>query len=184
MTWDAISALGSMLGAVVLTVASFVALLQLKHLRLANQLESYAHYVNEMQSAEITQARAFLQTLDVSDPAALEVVITPHLDHRIAILGAHFQSVCRLLNLGVLDERVFIAYVSVLPSIWSKLKPIAYALREREGAPRWIDIEYLAYRSCARKSLLAVRRDYDPQFLHETGLDAVLERNQSRVDEL
>ncbi|HTV75078.1 MAG TPA: hypothetical protein VMD47_10940 [Candidatus Acidoferrales bacterium] len=184
MTWEAIGAFGSILAAVVLAVASFAALLQLKHLRLASQLESYAHCVNELQSAEITEARAFLETLDASDPAALEAAITPHVDHRIAILGAHFQSICRLLNLGVLDERLFVVYVSILPSIWSKLKPIAYALREREDAPRWIDIEYLVYRSRARKPLLAMRRDYDPLFLRETCLGAMLERNQSRIDEL
>jgi hypothetical protein len=184
MTWDAIGALGSILGVFVLAAASVAAFVQLKHLRLANQLASYALYTEQLQSAEITEARAFLESLDLSAQDVVESVITPHVDHRIVTIGAHFQAVCRLLNLGILDERVFIAYVSVAPQVWEKLKPIAYALREREGAPRWIDIEYLIYRSSKRRSLVAAKGDYDAVFLSATGLGEALERNQARIDRL
>lgn len=156
MTAEVIAAVGSMLSVVVLAVASVVALMQLKHLRLANQLDSYAHYTEEIQSPEMIEARAFLESLDVSDSATIERVTTPVLDRRLALFGAHFQCVCGLLNIGVLDEKMFAMYFSLAPQVWRMLKPIAYLLRERDEQPRWLDIERIAFVSVLIQLGLAI----------------------------
>ena len=181
MTWESITALAAIVNCVVLAVAAVAAVMQLSHLRLANQLESYAHYTERIQSSEMAEARAFLESLDLSTPALVERAITP-LDHRVAFLGAHLQSVCRLLNLGVLDERMFFAYISFLPQIWLKLGPIAHALREREDTPRWADIEYLMYRASKRQTLISLQGSFEHQFLRRTGIGVMIERNQRRLD--
>ena len=184
MTWDALAALGSILSTVILAVASVAAVLQLKHLQRANQLESYAHFLGELQSPELVEARIFLESLDVTDSRVLEAVLTPQLDHRIVKIGAHFQAVCRLLNLGILDDRLFIVYHWLALGLWTQLQPIAYVLREREGAPRWLDIEYLVYRIKTNRSMLSLKRDFGASFLNDVASKSSLERIQARIDRL
>jgi hypothetical protein len=41
MAWDALSALGSIAGALILLIGTIAAIIQLKHLRVANQLQCY-----------------------------------------------------------------------------------------------------------------------------------------------
>ena len=178
MTWDALAALGSILSTAILAVASVAAVLQLKHLQRANQLESYAHFLGELQSPELVEARIFLESLDVTDSRVLEAV------HRIVKIGAHFQAVCRLLNLGILDDRLFIVYHWLVLGLWTQLQPIAYVLREREGAPRWLDIEYLVYRIKTNRSMLSLKRDFGASFLNDVASKSSLERIQARIDRL
>ena len=48
VSWDGISAIGSIVGAVVLLVAAITAIVQLKHLRLANQMGSYLELMRQL----------------------------------------------------------------------------------------------------------------------------------------
>jgi hypothetical protein len=121
MSWEALSAIASLASAVIVLVAAVAAVLQLRHLRLANQLESYLEVMTAQQSPEFIEARRFLQSQDFTDPVVLRAATFPELDNRIVAIGAHFQFVSRLLNLGVLDEELFASYYDIAPRVWNDL---------------------------------------------------------------
>ncbi|HEX3631592.1 MAG TPA: hypothetical protein VHZ01_03705 [Casimicrobiaceae bacterium] len=170
MSWEALGALASFASAIIVLVAAIAAVRQLRHMRLANQLHSYHEIMAWMQSAESLEARRFLNSLDLSDPATLLAVTTPVVDQRLAALGAHYQNVARLLNLGVLDEVLFALYYDMTPRIWPQLQPVAAVMRERTGSPIWIDIEYLVYRGHKKQIVQRVLRRYPADFARNAKL--------------
>jgi hypothetical protein len=182
MAWEALTGIAAVASALILLVGSVAAILQLRDLRLANQLGVYIQLIEQMQSADIVDARKYIETRDFNDPAVLQAAISPSIDPRIVALGVHLQSACRMLNLGLLDDELFFIYSSIAPQVWIKLAPIARALREREGTPRWIDIEYLVYRASKNKHLIKMAKRYEPSFLAASGLGRQIEVNQERVD--
>jgi hypothetical protein len=182
VAWEALTGVAAIASTLILLVGSIAAILQLRHLRLANQLEVYIQLIEQLQAADIVDARKYIETRDFNDPAVLEAAISPSIDPRIVALGVHLQSACRMLNLGLLDEELFFFYSSIVPQVWIKLAPIAHALREREGTPRWIDIEYLVYRASKNKHLIKLARRYEPSFLAASGLGKQIRVNQERMD--
>ena len=116
MSWEAVSAIASIASAIIVLIAAIAAVRQLRHMRLANQLSSFFQVMAWIQSAEGIEARRFLASLDLSDRATLLAVTTPKVDHRLTAIGAHYQNVARLLNLGVLDDSLFGAYYDMGPN--------------------------------------------------------------------
>jgi hypothetical protein len=177
MSWEGLGALASLASAVIVLVAAIAAVRQLRHMRLANQLKSYHEVMAWMQSAEATEARRFLNSLDLSDPATLHAITTPAVDQRLVVLGAHFQSVARLLNLGILDDVLFGAYYDMAPRAWQRLQPVAAVMRERAGTPMWIDLEYLVYRANKKRILPKLLQRYPADFVSYARLaDAISAR--------
>jgi hypothetical protein len=170
MSWDAISAIGSLLAAVVLLVAAIAAIVQLKHLRLANQMGSYLELMRQLSTPEMVAAREYVESCNFDDPEAVRKAFAGGLDNRILIVGGFFQIACRLINFGILDRELFAPIVMVVPSIWRVLRPIAYEMRARtRGNPRWADIEYLLYST--RSSPVSPKR-YAPDFRASIDFDA------------
>ncbi|HEY4441726.1 MAG TPA: hypothetical protein VGN14_14800 [Candidatus Elarobacter sp.] len=167
MSWEALGALASFASAIIVLVAAFAAVRQLRHMRLANQLLSYNEFMTWQQSAEALEARRFLNSLDVSDPATLLAVTTPEIDQRLITLGVHYQNVARLLNNGVLDDVLFGAYYDMAPRVWKRLQPVAAVLRERSGVAIWIDFEYLVYRGQKERILEKLMRRYPADFMRD-----------------
>jgi hypothetical protein len=174
MSWDAVSAIASIASAFIVLIAAIAAVRQLRHMRLANQLSSYFQAMAWIQSAEGIEARRFLASLDLSDRATLLAVTMPKVDHRLSSIGAHYQNIARLLNLGVLDDSLFGSYYDMVPRVWKQLQPIAAAIREQTGAAIWIDFEYLAYRESKQRILAKLFRRYPVDFVNAAGLgDAI-----------
>jgi hypothetical protein len=182
MSWEAISAVASLASAAIVFVAAIAALIQLRHVRLANQLQSYTQFMAALQSPELTEARRYVQSLDVSDPAVIAAATTPEVDRRITAVGVHFQSVSRLLNQGVLDERLFAPYFDTTPRVWRTLEPIAAVIRERVGSPMWVDIEYLVYRAEKGRLLHKHLSAYPRAFLKAKNLDRFIDALIPRID--
>jgi hypothetical protein len=168
--WEELSALASVASAIIVAVAAIAAVLQLRHLRLANQLQCYLEVMTGLQSPEMSEARRFLQSLDFSDPATLRAMTVPDLDPRIVALGVHYQLVSRLLNRGVLDEELFLAYHDTVSRVWKQLQPVAAVMRERTNSPLWIDVEYLVYRSEKKGLMQRFLNRYPLDFTRQTTL--------------
>jgi hypothetical protein len=170
VSWDAITAIGSIAGAVVLLVAAIAAIVQLKHLRLANQMGSYLELMRQLSTPEMVAAREYVESCNFEDPEAVRQAFAGGLDSRILIVGSFFQTACRLINFGILDRELFAPIVMVVPGIWRALRPIAYEMRARTpGNPRWADIEYLVYRT--RNSPVSPKR-YSAEFRSRIDFDA------------
>lgn len=175
MSWEALTALASVASALILLVASTAAVLQLRHLRLANQLQAYLDIMTSFQSPEMSTARHFLRTCDMTDPTTVASLTSPVVEPRVLAVGAHFQMVARLLNRGVLDEELFAAYHDTAPRIWTSLKPVADVMRRRASSPIWIDFEYLVYRSKRDRLVKRFLARYPADFVKEARVGAYLD---------
>lgn len=175
MSWEALTALASVASAVIVLVASIAAVLQLRHLRLANQLQAYLDIMMSFQSPEMTAARHFLATSDMTDPNTVVALTSPATDPRVLLVGAHYQTVARLLNHGVLDEELFGAYHDTAPRIWTSLQPIADVMRRRARSPIWIDLEYLVYRSKRDRLVKGFLARYPADFVEEAQVGEYLD---------
>ena len=151
MRWDEISALAALAGAIVVLVGSVAAIVQLKHLRLTYQIETYVDLMGRLNSPEMVAAREYVETCDFSDPMLLQKALDDGADHRILMFGGFYQMVARLVNLQIADRNLFAPIIMTCPRVWKKLRPLAYAWRERHPSnPRWADLEYLVFNSAAK----------------------------------
>jgi hypothetical protein len=183
MSWEALSALGSLASAVIVLVAAIAAVLQLRHLRLANQLQTYMQFATLLHSAEMSEASRFVSSQDFSDAQTLRAATTPVADPRIMMVGAHYQEVARLLNLGLLDEELFGAYFDMAPRLWKRLAPVAAVVRERSESPIWIDFEYLVYRGAQQRLLEKFFKRYPDEFANGTDVQKYRSLALSRITE-
>jgi hypothetical protein len=172
MGWDAISAIGSIVAAAVLLVATVAALVQLKHLRLANQIGSYVEIMRHMNSREMVEARTYAESHNFEDPETVRKALEGGLDHRLLEWGGYYQMVARLINLGILDRELFAMVELTAPRTWRMVRPLVYAMRAQDPNPRWIDLEYLIYTS--DRFPINVKR-YDAKFREAIKLESRLQ---------
>jgi len=170
MTWEAVGAIGSIAGAVILLVGTIAAIVQLKHLRVANQLESYLELMEQLNSPAMVEARNYLETTDFSNAEQLREATTPDLDYRIRVVGTHYQTVARLLNEGVLEEHLFAAHLVTATRVWESIKPAIEVMRKRLKTPFLLDLEYLVYRFPHRQSVSNLVRRYPKEFVEAAGV--------------
>lgn len=174
MGWEEISALAALAGAFVVLVGSVAAIVQLKHLRLTYQIESYIELMGRLNSPEMVAAREYFEACDFHDAAQLEKALDEGVDHRLLMYGGFYQSVSRLINLGIADRDLFAPIVMTAPQVWKKLGPLAHAWRERHPSnPRWADLEYLVFVAANRPPF--DRSRYNAEFRARIGLDSALE---------
>lgn len=180
MGWDEIGALSALAGTLVVLIGSVAAIMQLKHLRLTYQIETYVDLMGRLNSPELVAAREYLESCDFNDPAQLEKALSEGLDHRLVMYGGFYQAVARLINHGIADPDLFAPITMTAPHVWKKLGPLAYAWRERHPSnPRWADFEYLVF-SGVNKLPFNPRR-YDAAFRTHIGLDRALEAWQAEA---
>jgi hypothetical protein len=173
MGWDGIAALGSIAGALILLVGAVAAVIQLKQLRLANQMGGYLDLMRQLNSPDMVAAREYVESHDFEDAEVLRKAFADGIDHRVLMIGGYYQIVSRLINFGILDRDLFAPVAMTAPRVWRALRPIAYEMRARSpGNPRWMDIEFLVYNT--RQIPLSAKR-YSPEFRARVGLDDQLE---------
>lgn len=174
MGWDEIGALAALAGTLVVLAGSVAAVVQLKHLRLTYQVESYIELMKQLNSPEMVAASEYMKTCDFDDPEQLEKALNEGIDQRVRIYGGFYQIVARLINLGVADRDLFAPFVTISPPIWKKLRPLVYAWREQNPSnPRWADIEYLVF-NAVDKPPFNVKR-YSAAFRARLQMDRALE---------
>ena len=182
MQWDEISALAALGGTLVILAGTVAAIVQLKHLRLTYQIETYIELARQMNSPEMVAAREYIETCDFHDPATLQKALTEGVDHRVLMYGGFYQSVARLVNLGIADRDLFAPFVMVSPQVWKRLGPLAYAWRERHpGNPRWADLEYLIFSRVGKRPFNT--RKYDAAFAARIQLERAFEEWQVEAQE-
>ena len=174
MGWDEIGALAALAGTLVVLIGSIAAIVQLKHLRLTYQIESYIELMSQLNSPEMVAASEYVKTCDFHDPAVLEKTLREGVDQRVLRWGGFYQNVARLINLGIADPDLFAPVVTIAPPVWKRLRPLVYAWRERHPSnPRWADIEYLVFNAVNKPPFNAKR--YSRAFRARVGIDRALE---------
>ena len=182
MGWDEISALAALAGTLVVLAGSVAAIVQLKHLRLTYQIETYVDLMGRLNSPEMVAAREYVESCDFRDPAMLEQALHAGVDHRVLMYGGFYQTIARLINLGIADRSVFAPVIMTAPQVWKKLGPLAYAWRERHPSnPRWGDLEYLVFGAVNKPPFNP--RIYNAAFRARIQLDRAFEAWRLEVEE-
>jgi hypothetical protein len=147
MSWEALTAVGTVLSALVVAVAAIAAVVQIRHLRAANQLEAILGIYESFNSNEMVLARRYcandLPAL-LKDPTWLSNMKSSEIDPRVTFVGNFFNEIGALLVDGFLDERLVRPLVPTASQLWSILSPIALEWRKHRTDPVWADFEYLA----------------------------------------
>src|SRR5579862_4953611 len=112
MGWDELSALAALAGSLVVLAGTIAAIVQLKHLRLTYQIESYVDLMRHLNSPEMVAATEYVKTCDFHDPAQREKALAEGVDHRVLMYGGYYQMAARLINLGIADRDLFAAIIT------------------------------------------------------------------------
>ncbi len=181
MALDQIGALASIVGTFVLLVGSIAAIVQLKHLRLTYQLETYLNLMSQLFDPTMVAAREYLDGIDFHDPQTLERALTEGIDHRVLMYVGYFQVVARLLTHHIVDRDLFGPITMIAPSVWQKIRPLAYAWRKQHPSnPRWADLEYLVYNGRGKRPFNL--RWYSASFRKQAALDASFDAWQDEAE--
>jgi len=151
MSWEALAAIGSLFSGVVLAAAALAAVIQIRHLRAANQLVAFQDINRVLNSDEFQSAVAFvvkdLPNRLRDEKFVKELTGTEPLDRRAhpeVWLGDFWDQIGALIRLGVLESPLFLAAnMYMCPIHWQRLLPVATLVR-REEPLLWAEFEHLA----------------------------------------
>ncbi|HET9342339.1 MAG TPA: hypothetical protein VFO25_05460 [Candidatus Eremiobacteraceae bacterium] len=149
MTWEALTAIASLVTTLVIAVTAIVAIVQIRHLRAANQLAAAMALMGELET--LVDVRTFVATtleLKLKDPAFRESLSTNRFDrheHLEIILGNYWEKFGILLRQGLLDRQLFLDWgAQGCLRDWRQLREVT-ALIRGPSPQVWRDFEYLAH---------------------------------------
>jgi hypothetical protein len=150
VSWEALTAIASLITAVVIAATAVIAIVQINHLRTANQLSAALSLYREADDAEFRKVRTFVQTKleeRMKDPAYVDELRTGKLDRDVHLeirLGNYWVSLGLLLRTGLLDRKLFLDWgAPACLSDWKAMRDVTRALRSTRPMI-WRDFEYLA----------------------------------------
>lgn len=162
MPLELINTAAGLLTVTIVAATALAAIIQLRHLRAANQIQALIAVGEKLDSSEFTDA---LTTVNDGLEAALadvkfrayEIAIfrrlpPPKVDqryvdmHRATILiGNTFELMGLLVKNGIVDQRIFVdSYCGITLSAWKRLADYAALGREAGDPNGWEYFEYLA----------------------------------------
>jgi Domain of unknown function (DUF4760) len=163
MSLELVSTIASLVTAAVIAATAIVAIVQLGHLRAANQITALLAVQNELDSpdfraAEVT-VREELATM-LANPlfCRFEIAMSrrelqtkmdePHLKVRQAanLIGNQFENIGAMVKNGILDERLVLdIYCWIVSGYWERLGGFIAMARVASGEPSiYENFEYLA----------------------------------------
>ncbi|HEY8320994.1 MAG TPA: hypothetical protein VIG46_04275 [Candidatus Baltobacteraceae bacterium] len=146
----ALAALGTLL---VVAGTAIAALVQLRHMRAANQITALMHCRETMEAAETRRTLGFIAhelPKRLADPAELQrIAVFPPVDPdylAVATLGNLLESIGTLVKRGMIDKDITCDYwAAVISLAWKRTAPITFAARKAIGNDAlWENFEYLA----------------------------------------
>jgi hypothetical protein len=150
MTWEALSAIGTLVSAAVILATAIAALIQIRELKKATQLQGFLTVLAELRSAETRAADAFVEmTLPerLKDPVFTNEIASGHYDirdHPEMQLGAFWEKNGALVRHRVVDAPLFLDTLSDVCILhWKQLQHVV-ALRRKREPLAWQEFEYLA----------------------------------------
>ena len=151
------TALGTMGTFIVVTVSAVAALVQLRHVRTANELQALLSVQHDFQEPDLQEALRYVQLEmpeRMRDPAyrrELEKIgfVDPH-KHPEMVACNWFNHAGTLLKNQMVAERAFLdLFGRLVDYYWRLLEPTIAVLRRRRGPGQYESFEYLAM--CAHR---------------------------------
>jgi len=150
MSWEALTAIASLITAIVIAATAIIAVVQIRHLRTANQLSAALSLYQEVDQVELRKARTFVATEleeSVRDPAFREELVSGKFDrdlHPEIRLGNYWEKFGLLMRTGLIDRKLFLDWGSAsCLDCWKELRPVTKLIRVQTPEV-WRDFEYLA----------------------------------------
>ncbi|MBV8170927.1 MAG: hypothetical protein JO219_03240 [Candidatus Eremiobacteraeota bacterium] len=151
MSLDALSAIAQIGTFVVIAATAIAALVQLSHLRAANQVASFGAFIREYEGPELRDAFHFVRTqlaTRLEDPAFRQQLRGGPVDrdeHPEVAVANFFDLWGGYYREGVIDRTAFMRHnARIVISFWNILEPVV-ALSVTDGVnTAWEQFEYLA----------------------------------------
>jgi hypothetical protein len=163
MPWEALTAIGTLLSALIIAVSAVVAIAQIRHLRAAAALQGFLALMTEASGPRIGQANAYIETElpeRLKDEAYRRELAEGKFDtemHPELVIGALWERIGALIHFNYIDESLFIDFVGgICLHQWDLLREVT-ELRRRQNPMSWERFEELADRCRAYQA----RRGYD-----------------------
>jgi hypothetical protein len=176
MLLEVLNTIGTMGTFLVIALTAVAAIVQLRHMRAANQLDAVLVLERDFRSHDLQEAFRYVQRelpFKLRDPeyrAELEAV--GFIDERthLEVKACNwFNEVGTLVKNQLVTEDAFMDMFSRLVAVyWERLEPAIAVMRRRRGDVMYHDFEYLAIR--ARAWLTAHPHGTFPSGLHRTPL--------------
>ena len=156
MALEQLNAAVGILTLFVVALASTAALIQLRHLRGANTLNTLLEIMRQWRDPQLQSdlrfARVELPQL-LNDPAFVQSLRGRPVDrlvHRELFIADWYEQLGSYLKHGLLDETIFMdASCGPVTGAWEAIWPVVALLRESGGSSLYENFEYLAVRARA-----------------------------------
>jgi hypothetical protein len=164
-----LSALASVMSALIIAVTAIVAFLQLRHFRNANEIIVYLRLVDQMDSPEMQAGRQSVTAVAAklaSDPEYLERLADPtFIPDDFRNVGALLRTLEHLSVLvtkgGIAEDLVLAEYADTFVAIWDHLRPAILQRRKGFGPHTGRAFEHLAMRARRYIDSGEMQREYD-----------------------
>lgn len=150
MSWEALSAIGSLVSGLVIAASAVAAIIQIRQLRASTQLQGFVDLVRDYHSADVQAARRFVATqlperLESEHyRAELSNFTADTHTHPELLLREFWEQLGSLMRHNVLDTPLFLEFFTIPCRLdWQRLAPVNKLLRQRN---RYIseEFEYIA----------------------------------------
>ena len=139
---------------VVIGVAAFAAIVQLRHLRTSNQLSGLLTILHYSQDPEEHERRSFvLNDLEdrLKDPEFRRSLMQHPVDQRIHVelkVCDFFEQIGNYVKCGLIDESTYLdTACDFVDTMWVKLEPVIAIMRRTRDETVYDNFEYLTARS-------------------------------------
>jgi len=140
MDWNAITAISTLLGTIIILITAIFVLFQLREMKRATIAQAFFAIVSYLQTLECREARKILIKLDEKD-------FTKWTDEQIKnaeIACSTYDGVGILLQKKVIDHRMITAeYRNSISRCWEHAQPMIESYREERGKDFWDGFEWL-----------------------------------------
>jgi hypothetical protein len=147
-----ITAIGTVVTALVIAASACAALIQIRHMRGGNQIAAYNECRETMESEEFRNAIQFVRSQlpeRLKDPSTSEKIVAGGLSGDyvgIRLLANFFETMGLYVRTGLIEERLACELWSALVLMtWNALRPITAAARKQLGPGIWVNFEYMAF---------------------------------------
>lgn len=150
MNWESLTAISSAVTAVVIGASAVIAIVQIRHLRKAAQLESFLQLMSEATGPQMASWAAYVETTlpeRLKDETYRSELAEGHIDfehHKELALGAYWEKVGTLVHFGLIEPEVFVDFAGyICPYHWRLLGDVV-VLRRRRNPRIWERFEEFA----------------------------------------
>jgi hypothetical protein len=152
MNAEWLTATGTVGTFVVIAASAAAALIQMRHMRNANQISLFTAYNSEFDSPEFANAFSFVRTelpayrFTAEELSKLIVGIYPGRLHDARLIGNFFEDMGSFVRTGVLHPDIVCnLYSQNVVDAWRAMAPLAFFVRKHREMPGvWENFEYLA----------------------------------------